>query len=342
MQIFLYLLSLIYSLLSGLRNLLFDFGILKTYKSKLKVICVGNLAVGGSGKSPVCQHIVKSLRDHKRVAVLSRGYGGSVSGPHLVTESDAAKSVGDEAIMHFRAFNGEIPVVVSKKRVEGAKFIEEQKLADIIVMDDGFQHRYLERDLNLLLFDISSEKTIRDLENNNLLPYGVLRESKFAAFKRADVIIGVSRTGADEGIRNLIPEDIQYCDASLVPNNFYDVQEDLAVGLEELQFAEGSAITAIAKPEAFFASLENLGISLVVKKFYRDHYVFSDADFADLEEPIFTTSKDLVKMQSLIDQGKKIFVLELGVEMVGTAFAEFRSYKHTFSDEDLVSDESED
>lgn len=317
-----------YRLLMTTRNCLFDLKILRSYKSKLPIICVGNLAVGGSGKSPFAQYLALELSKKKRVALLSRGYRGKVKGPHRVTAQNTAAEVGDEAVMHCRALGEKnVPIIIACSRVLGVKYIEEHDLADLVILDDGFQHRWLDRDLDLLLFDISSKKTLADLKADLLLPAGCLRESRAQAFRRADAIVLINRNGttvSNDSFQLFAVNNLPVFEISLVSINFYKASKKEQVSLEYFKGVQGSAITAIAKPEAFFASLDNLGIELSVKKSFRDHHYFSERDFLELTEPIFTTAKDCVKLDRLIDKGKDVYVLEQAVALQdSTAFLNF-------------------
>ena len=165
------------------RNYLFDVGLRKQAKSKLPVISIGNITVGGSGKTPVSALMVETLIElGKKPVLLSRGYGGSSKGPTLVKVETTAKLVGDEALMQARGFNFEIPVVISRKRSLGAKFIEENNLGDIIVLDDGFQHRMLSRDLDIVVLDISEKNFETRFKLGRMLPAGRFREKPRPSF----------------------------------------------------------------------------------------------------------------------------------------------------------------
>lgn len=317
-----------YRLLTTARNCLFDLKILRSYKSKLPVICVGNLAVGGSGKSPFAQYLALELSKKKRVAILSRGYRGEIKGPHQVLEQDSAVAVGDEAVMHYRALAGKnVPIVIACSRVSGLKYIEEHDLAEIVILDDGFQHRWLARDLNLLLFDISSEQVLEDLKRDLLLPAGCLREARDQAFGRADAIILINRHGSSaskDHLRLFAANNLPLFEISLVPKNFYKASSKEQVSLEHFRGKSGSAVTAIAKPEAFFSSLESLGIELTIKKSFRDHHYFRELDLRELVEPIFATAKDCVKLDQWVAQKQEVYVLEQTVVLENsTAFFSF-------------------
>lgn len=171
-------LSKIFWLVTEIRNWLFDKGLLKVTKVTLPVISVGNIHVGGTGKTPTVIFLASELKKQGlNPVVLSRGYKGRLKGPHLISDSDTYIDVGDEPILIRR--KTKLPIVVSKNRVKGAKYIEKMKIGDVIILDDGFQHRWLFRDIDILILPS---------ETGDLLPLGMLREDiKHKA--RADIII---------------------------------------------------------------------------------------------------------------------------------------------------------
>ena len=177
MQILLKILSLIYGSVIFIRNKLYDLNILKSKKAEgVEVICIGNIVAGGTGKTPAVQYFVKKyLNEGKKVGILSRGYKGKRKEDLLLVRNDKeilATSVesGDEAYLH--ALNLKVPVVVSKDRYKGAIYLRDVCKVDIIIMDDGFQHRKLTKDKNIILIDATNP-----FGGNDYLPKGRLRES---------------------------------------------------------------------------------------------------------------------------------------------------------------------
>ncbi len=171
------LLSIIYGFIVFLRNKLFDLNILKSKKvDGVKVICIGNIVAGGTGKTPAVQYFVNEyLRKNMKVGILSRGYKGKRKTDLLLVRDEekiycTSRESGDEAFFH--AENFKVPVVVSKDRYKGAKFLKENCGVEVIIMDDGFQHRKLLKDENIVLIDATNP-----FGNNKFLPKGRLRES---------------------------------------------------------------------------------------------------------------------------------------------------------------------
>jgi tetraacyldisaccharide 4'-kinase len=169
-------LSRVYSAAVKARNCLYDHGVLKTHRVGPVVVSVGNIEAGGTGKTPFTMALAEELlRRGRRVAIVTRGYRGKLRGPLLVGPEHSSRDVGDEALLMARLTG--IPVIKSPDRVKGALFARACLGSEIIVLDDGFQHRRLHRDLDIVLVS-------RDLAREKLLPAGHLREPA-ASLKRA-------------------------------------------------------------------------------------------------------------------------------------------------------------
>jgi tetraacyldisaccharide 4'-kinase len=205
----LYPFSLIYGLIVHIRNLLFDIGLLKSYHFNLPVISVGNITVGGTGKTPHVEYLVKLLQQEFKVSVLSRGYKRKTKGFVLATIDSVSSEIGDEPAQIKKKYP-EIAVAVDEKRVDGIKKLEELKI-DLVLLDDAFQHRYVKPGLSILLIDY-----FRRIENDYLLPYGNLRESP-SGIHRADIIL-VTKTPLE-----LKPIDRRIIFEQLKPAPFQDL-----------------------------------------------------------------------------------------------------------------------
>ena len=198
--------QVLYTAGASLKNILYDSGLYKPAKAECKVISVGNLTVGGSGKTPFTCLIAKKLSNRK-LSILSRGYGAKhPSGVHIVSDGlNIAKPPpvsADEPYMMAKKLAG-VPLVCAPERIKGARLITEKFNSDLIILDDGYQHRAIHRDLNILLYDARTPSGALQL-----LPLGVLREP-FGAMKRADIIAitGSDNLGQDE--RHKLLEHIQ-------------------------------------------------------------------------------------------------------------------------------------
>ena len=182
--------SLLFRMVTGMRNFLYDKGIIPSEEFGIPVICIGNITVGGTGKTPHAEYIISLLGREFRTALLSRGYMRKTSGFRYVTPSSGAADSGDEALQISRKFPGTI-VAVDSDRIKGIKTIlRDYPDTDVIILDDGFQHRRLRPGLSILLTDYS-----RLMTRDSLLPYGRLREQA-SQRKRAGTII-VTKTPAD-------------------------------------------------------------------------------------------------------------------------------------------------
>lgn len=177
-------LSRLYGLGVSLRNKLFDTGILKETKFNIPVISVGNLAAGGTGKTPHTEYIASLLRDQYNIGILSRGYKRHTKGFVLATPHSTPRDIGDESYQMYHKFGRRIMVAVCEKRVEGIrKMLEINPELNLIILDDGFQHRYVKPSVSVLLTEYN-----RPYYKDELLPYGHLRESSKGA-SRADIVI---------------------------------------------------------------------------------------------------------------------------------------------------------
>lgn len=288
--------SIFYGIGCEFKNILYDMGILKPKKVDAYVISVGNLTTGGVGKTPFVAELAnRFITKGKKVGIISRGYGGKVKG--VVSDGnenflDAEKS-GDEP--NWLAKNTKAVVITSPVRYEGAKLAIEKYGVDVIILDDGFQHRKLYRDLDVVLID--SEKRFG---NDKLLPAGPLRESK-RNLKRANKIVVVSKNfshyGAYEYANVLFEEykkPMSVC--KIEPDFAYNIFNENDILEKESQVI---AFSGIGQPQQFYKFLKGYD---VIKTFdFDDHHNYSqkDADNLDIYKlPLVTTEKDGVKCKN--------------------------------------------
>jgi len=291
-------LASLYHLASSIRVLSYRFGLFRSYKAGVPVISVGNLSVGGTGKTPVVDHIVRHLAGRgKRVAVVSRGYGGQGSKTPLVVcagEGPCADPVecGDEPYLLARRNPSSI-VIVSPRRSAGVSLATESYGADIVLLDDGFQHLAVRRDLDIVLLD-----SRRPFGNGRLIPAGILRESPHA-LHRADLILLTRDKGKDSPLsvgkpvfrsRHLLSDECFSLDGEKIPLSFLHDRKVIA-------------FAGIASPEGFFASLREKGIDPEVTVPLPDHVRYDEEMVRSLctaaKECDFmvTTEKDGVKLK---------------------------------------------
>ncbi|MFQ5469401.1 MAG: tetraacyldisaccharide 4'-kinase [Gammaproteobacteria bacterium] len=272
-------LSWIFSFIVAVRRRLYRAGIFKVSKPPVPVIVVGNITVGGTGKTPMVIWLVNLLKSRGyKPGIISRGYGGKAKHwPQQVRPDSDSAMVGDEPVLMAKRCR--CPVAVSPDRVEAANAIFEHTNCDIIVSDDGMQHYALDRDIEIIVID-----GVRRFGNGLPLPAGPLREST-SRLREADFVV-VNSGGV---IRNEFP-------MSVVPLQLVNVRDESQVmALEELRQMEVHAIAGIGNNERFFSQLEQLGIR-IRRHGYPDHYKFSSKDVSfDDDLPVIMTEKDAVK-----------------------------------------------
>ena len=322
MQILLKILSLIYGSVIFIRNKLYDLNILKSKKAEnVEVICIGNVVAGGTGKTPAVQYFVKKyLNEGKKVGILSRGYKGKRKEDLLLVRNDkeilaTSAESGDEAYLH--ALNLKVPVVVSKDRYKGAIYLRDVCKVDIIIMDDGFQHRKLTKDKNIILIDATNP-----FGGNDYLPKGRLRES-LESLKRADeLIITKSNYVNSESLEKIKQRLSKYekkiSIATFSEENFYNMNGEE----KELSIVKDKKIlifSSIANPKIFYETVKRLEPSQIEEIKFEDHHLYKLEEIKNISEKgkdcdyIVTTEKDIVKINEKID---KLLVLKMGFKIV--------------------------
>lgn len=301
--------SLFYGIGSGFKNLLYDRGILKPKKVDAFVISVGNFTTGGVGKTPVVAELARYLVDKgERVAIVSRGYGGKLDNKTVNVISDGinlyykADMAGDEP--YWLAVNLNMCAVLTcSNRYKAAKYAIEELGVTKIILDDGFQHRKLYRDLDIVLVD--SEKMFG---NENLLPAGPLREG-MEGFKRVDKLVVVSKNVNHTRAEKLAKimqkkQGLSTYLAKVEPDYVYNIitGEHLPSG-EEI-----TALCAIGQPEQFYQFLEK-DYKIRTKITFDDHHQYKLEDVDDIDGVIVTTEKDAVKLALL--NKSNIYALKL-------------------------------
>lgn len=309
--------SYFYALGSGLKNHLYDSGKLKPKKVDAYVVSVGNLTTGGVGKTPVVAEIAKHYFENgEKVAIISRGYGGKLKGLNVISDGEKiffeADLAGDEP--HWLAKNTKAVVITSPSRYAGAKFAIDNFGATKIILDDGFQHRKLHRDLDIVLID--SEK---GFGNENLLPAGPLREG-LEAFNRIDKLVVVSKntdhTRAEKyakimGKKLKMGTVVCYTEPDCL-YNIFDKDEHAGWDYHPTD-NKLVAFSAIAQPQQFYAFLKDFDISKTVD--FDDHHNYTQNDVDQLLKTgiktFVTTEKDAGKLLNLDFKDAKVFALKL-------------------------------
>ncbi|MCC6954381.1 MAG: tetraacyldisaccharide 4'-kinase [Deltaproteobacteria bacterium] len=311
------LLSKLYGGVTTLRNYGYDRHLLETYQPRIPVLSVGNLTVGGTGKSPFVQFLAQFLLNSgRRPVILSRGYGGLQRGPRLVSAEDDPREVGDETVMHAQRFGERVPVVIARERARGAMLVEERGWGDVIVLDDGFQHRALARSCDLIVVDTSG-RSLDDALRGDLLPAGPFREQPAAGLRRAHGIIALTRPGVEAQTGALPDLDLPVFGFQLRISDIRDIRSGTT--LRPAQQPRVRLLAAIGNPGQFQRSVESMGFSVETSLFLPDHAPISCAEwdqfFRRSETPVIVTAKDAVKVRPYVREPNQAFVALLEGEL---------------------------
>jgi tetraacyldisaccharide 4'-kinase len=305
--------SKLYGMITWVRNKMFDTGILKQHEFSVPVVAIGNIAVGGTGKTPHTEYIINALRSSKRIGVLSRGYKRDTKGFVLATPHTTPRDIGDEAYQIYHKFNREVMVAVCEKRVTGIEqMLEIDPKLDLILLDDAFQHRYVKPKVAIVLTEYD-----RPVYEDKIMPYGRLRES-IRSLGRADIVIA---TKCPENIKpleySLFDKNLNLIPAQALFFSRYRYQHlrpvfsDHAHTVPELsQLTDKDmilAVSGIGNPRPFVRHLKSFGAKVKVNVFPDHHdYTRKDIDllmsrFDSMNCPdgakyIITTEKDAVRL----------------------------------------------
>ena len=333
LRLLLFPFALIYGLVVIIRNWCYDAGLFKSHVFDAPVIVVGNLEVGGAGKSPMTEYLVRLLKADNKLAILSRGYGRDTKGYHLADTTSTAIQIGDEPAQ-FKAKFPDVTVAVCEDRVHGIQQLLPQH--NLILLDDAYQHRAVKPGLSVLLFDYS-----RITQPHLLLPAGNLREP-FSGRWRADIII-ISK--CPEGLS----QDDQAKLAAIVDPLPYQQLYFTTIAYQGLQDMSGNAVditidatttlfllTGIANPQPLLHHLEKLTPDIIHHN-YPDHHQFSLKNISKLADEfsacqsqkkvIITTEKDAqrLKEQSLLSLVNQLpfLVLPIGIKFLNNGNDDF-------------------
>ena len=310
-RILLFPVAIIYWLIIFIRNKFYDLKILDTATFGMPLICVGNLSVGGTGKSPMVEFLVRNLKDDFKVATLSRGYKRKTKGYALANERSDALEIGDEP-MQFHLKFPNVPVAVGEERLDAiSQLLHDKPETQSIILDDAFQHRAIKAGLNILLTDHSNLFT-RDF----YLPTGDLRDLK-SSYKRAEIIV-VTKCDpfSTEKEKNKIIEEIQplsgqhiFFTANLYPAPYHILRHQETISL--LPATEILLVTGIANPQPLKDLLVDHSESYNMLH-YPDHHIFTIDDWKDIKKRfdkieseqkiILTTEKDAVRLSKFGEQ----------------------------------------
>jgi tetraacyldisaccharide 4'-kinase len=326
LRLILFFLSLCYRSIVSLRNLMYDLGIFRQIKLPCKVISIGNITVGGTGKTPTVIALAKSLKEKGyRPAVLSRGYGG-IARSAVNVVSDGARilmgqiEAGDEPILIAKTTDG-IPVLTGPERIRTGRFAIENLRANVLILDDAFQHRRIFRDVDIVILDRE-----QPVGNGILLPGGPLREPT-SALNRAHFVIwrDSDRDGRypkyqEQGIGWFLPVLSVY----LQPKDIINAGTGEIYPLEFVKGKKICAFAGIASPETFRRTIESLGWDVPSFIDFPDHYRYNEADISYIQrryvdsssDIIITTEKDGIRLTDFPTFLKDVFLLRVEMEML--------------------------
>jgi tetraacyldisaccharide 4'-kinase len=325
--------AVLYWFIIAIRNWLYNTGIKRSLSFGLPVICVGNLSVGGTGKSPMVEFLVKHLKDRFRVATVSRGYKRKTRGYVLASEQTTAVDVGDEPMLFHRKFP-DVPIAVGEERLVAIpQLLHDRPDTQAVILDDAFQHRAIKAGFNILLTDYGNLFT-RDF----YLPTGDLRDLK-SSYKRADVIVVTKcRPDLKEEKKKQIIEEInplphqEIFFTSIAYGPLYHITQNTSFSIQEQ--TEVLLVTGIANPKPLKRYLEER-INTYYMMHYSDHHIFTLIDwreirkrFDNIQSPgkiILTTEKDAMRLQKFEQEidGMPFYVIPIEHKFLFNQTTEF-------------------
>ncbi len=325
--------SLLYDAGTRIRNGMFEAGILKETTFSIPVISVGNLSMGGTGKTPHIEYLIQLLKSNCKVAVLSRGYGRTTKGFREVSIASSSDECGDEPLQ-IKTYHKDVAVFVCEDRVTGIQKIIQDIFPDVILLDDAFQHRYVKPSLNILLTDYA-----KPFFNDTVLPSGNLREAS-SAFKRADIIIVTKcpeylpETIQSHYLKSINPlKDQQVYFTGLHYHSLVSANSSADLPTSSYPKVNCILLTGIANPELLIQYAEKQFHSVNHMEF-NDHHRYSESDFKKIEEKfnniaspsiIVTTSKDYMRIKGHISH-LPVYILPVEATFLLNAKNQFDQY----------------
>jgi len=307
--------GVIYRIVINIRNIFYDLKILPSFHLKCKVISIGNITIGGTGKTPAVIALAKYFQDkHISPAILSRGYRKKTKGTVLVTDGKTIcsdwQSVGDEAFFTAHSLKS-VPIVVDPNRIRGGQYLIEKFKPDIIILDDAFQHRRIKRDLDLVLLNCLDGR-----EKYRLIPFGSLREP-LSQLRRAGLIV-LSKSNLGSFPYHSVSIDkrskANTYKASLNPTGFLLDKNRKTVSIKEVRDKVGVLVSGVGNPSGFLKTTESLQIKISTHLSYRDHQIYTKKMVENIistvkengSDFILTTEKDIFKLTSFLHKTSEL------------------------------------
>ncbi|NNG27204.1 MAG: tetraacyldisaccharide 4'-kinase [Ignavibacteriaceae bacterium] len=320
-------LVIIYAVVIALRNFLFDKKIFKCKQVRAKVISVGNITVGGSGKTPTVIYLSCLLKKSgEKIGVLSRGYRRRSSGYVLVSDGKeiftTVDKSGDE-IFHT-VLDCKVPAAVCENRVIGAEKLISDTGIEMLILDDAFQHRWIKRDLDIVVID-QRFLTGNNFFINNLLPTGNMREP-FSSLNRADALI-INRKFAEK--KSVPPKRMKHLEGKKIFTAYYkaisfiDLKKKTEYDLNEFEGQKSLLVSGIAKPISFLNVLSQTNVDTQNQLIFRDHKKYTDKDvqlirkkfYSTNSHSVVTTEKDAVKLTNFSKELDDIDIFYLKIKL---------------------------
>jgi len=298
---FLFPFSFLYYIITIIRNLFFDWGIITSQKLQEPSICIGNLSVGGSGKTPMTIYLTNLLKNDFQVQILSRGYGRKTSGYKEVSEDSTSDDVGDEPLLYKKRFKTELTVAVAEKRSLGAnELLKIQTKNSILLLDDAFQHRSVNAGFSILLTPFQ-----QIFSSDFLLPVGNLREARCGANRADCIVITKCPESIESAHKNRIIECMQKYSKPIFFSSI-EYGELISFGAKRTSFETVLLVCGIAKPETLIIELrKKYKVEVLL---FADHHNFDSSDIKEIHQKfntfvlentvIITTEKDYVRLQT--------------------------------------------
>jgi tetraacyldisaccharide 4'-kinase len=346
-RILLYPLALLYGAVVWLRNRLYDSGFFSSVEFSTPVIVVGNLSVGGTGKTPHVEYLIRSLQPQFKVATMSRGYKRHTQGFLIADETSNALRIGDEP-MQYKLHHPDAVVSVAEDRMTGIpQLLQRRPDVEVVLLDDAFQHRSVKAGLSIVITDYA-----KPYYADHILPYGTLRESRKAS-RRADIIVvskcprEMTPAQADEIVRKLNPEAGQHVFFSTIrygtPYDFF-TREPL-----NLNGKHALIVCGIAKPGPLEAAVSKLALETHLLS-YPDHHYFLQRDLEEIGQAyenwrvddriIVTTEKDATRLYLMEEKvrqyGWKIAVMPIVVRFLFDGGGRFEQLTRSYVEESLA------
>ncbi|MBS0010800.1 MAG: tetraacyldisaccharide 4'-kinase [Bacteroidales bacterium] len=336
--------SILYGMVTGIRNWLFDKNILPSTQFDIPVISVGNITVGGTGKTPHVEYLIRLLKEEYKIAVLSRGYRRKTRNFNLVHKSSDVSTVGDEPLQIKRKHD-DITLAVDRNRIKGVRgIISHEPGTEVILLDDAFQHRYIKPGLSILLADYK-----RPMHKDCLLPAGRLREHP-SSINRADiVIITKSPAGLSAGERKIISEKLKLAPGKQLFFSGLSYEKPVKIfsegekGPEMKEISDKLSnvllVTGIAQSRPLVTYLESHKLRISHLK-YPDHHHYTKGDLKKISEMyhalpagercMITSEKDAVRMREGVSADDfpddKLFYLRINIVFLNDEALEFNKY----------------